>query len=194
LDGIYEVNVTATMLGQFEYELHREKKTEPFYVNEPALDFDLPEYEQTFATPLFILAFPVEVEVTVSPSIEVGYYAMLEESFLVGGLQSKLTVEASLEVFVDAFLAEAGVGGSAILVSASPDLGGSAYYGENDGKTTVSASVSGWIRFRLLDGRLYMFLDVGFCPLCLSFEYELWSYEGWGYAFPLFKQKYASER
>jgi hypothetical protein len=194
LDGTYEVDVTATMLGGFEYELYREKKTEPFFVDEPLLARDLPGYEQSFATPLFILGFPVEIEVTASPSIEVGYDVLLGEGYVVGGLQSKLTLEASLEVFVDAFLAEAGVGGSAVLVSASPDLRGAAYYGENNGKLTVTANVNGWMRFRLLDGRLYMFLDVGFCPLCLSFEYELWNYEGWGYAFPLFKQKYASER
>lgn len=179
----YEVDVTATLANAYEYPLfHRKQSNNPLAISETIELFD---YGQTYSTPLGIVGFPVLLEVTVSSALEVSYDAMLGDAYLIGGLEPQLRVEASAEVFIDMILASAGAGGKVLLVEAAPDLWGYAYFGEQAGKQTINTYVGGTFQVRFLEGRLYLFLELGFWPFELRFEHELWEYEGWEYKFPL---------
>lgn len=190
LDGTRTMDVTVTFPGGYEYPIY---EAGPDDSPEAGDKLNLFDYEQTFGTKLWIIGYPIDVELTVAPTVTLGYDASFGADYVVAGLQPEITVEATLEVFIDAFLASVGAGGSVVLVDAAPDLRGAAYFGDHDGHTTINAYAGGWMHVRFLDGRFYLFLELGLWPFEFRLEHELWEYEGWSYDFPLFRWNSASE-
>jgi hypothetical protein len=190
LDGSYDINVAATVVGGFEYHFGAAAKS--LSIDQSLALFDA---QKSYTTQLPLAGFQVELELTVSSSIDLRYDAELTDSYVFGGLHPQLRVDATAEVFVaDSFsLIEAGVSGSVVLLDAKPDLWGYAYHSSEDGKPTLDTYVGGNMSMRLLEGRCALFLEAGSWPLDVRIEQELWDFEGWSYDFPLGEWQHASE-
>jgi hypothetical protein len=191
LEGTYEAAVTATLAGGFAYPLYQDTGTHPIAVGDTLNVFD---YDQKYSWIVPVVGYPVTVELTVSPSITVGFDAELDEASLIGSVRPELRLEATLEAYVDAILARAGAGGTAVLISASPELWGAAYFGEEAGQTTVNSHLSGNVRLRCLEGRIYLFMELGIWPFEIDLEWELMDYPGWEWTYPIFEWSSSHDR
>lgn len=191
LDGRYEAAVTATLAGGFAYPLYQDTGTHPIDVGDTLNVFD---YDQKYFWIVPVVGYPVTVELTVSPSITVGFDAELDEASLVGSVRPELRLEATLEAYVDAILARAGAGGTAVLISASPELWGAAYFGEEAGQPTVTSYLSGHMKLRCLQGRIYLFVEFGIWPFEFEVEWELMDYPGWEWEYPIFEWSSSNDR
>ena len=191
LDGTYEAAVTATLAGGFEYPLYEDTGTHPIAVGDTLNVFD---YDQKYSWIVPVVGYPVTLELTVSPSITVGFDAEIDEASLLGSVRPELRLEATLEAYVDAILARAGAGGTAVLISASPELWGAAYFGEDAGQTTVNSYLGGNVRLRCLEGRIYLFVELGIWPFEIELEWELMDYPGWEWTYPIFEWASSKDR
>lgn len=182
LDGSYDIDVSATVVGGFEY--HFDAAAKSLSIDQTLA---LLNAEQTYATQLSVVGFRVGVDLTITSDIDLRYDVELADSYVVGGLHPHLRIDAAAEVFAeDSFgLVKAGASGSVIVIDVNPDLWGYAYYGSENGKLTLDTYVGGNMKARLLEGRLYLFLDVGAWPFDVRFEHDLWDFDGWSYDSPL---------
>jgi hypothetical protein len=182
LDGSYEADVTATLGGMWAYPIYNKKSAQPISDSKA---LDLFDNDQTFHTKLPIIGYPVDIDLTVHPTISLAFDVELSDGILVGSLRPEVQLEATLEVYYSALVAKAGAGGRVVLLAASPELTGTAYLAEDDGQTSVHASIEGWVRCHFLEGRLYAFLDFGWGWYSKRFEHELMNYAGWAVEYPV---------
>ncbi|KIG13485.1 hypothetical protein DB30_07997 [Enhygromyxa salina] len=181
LDGAYEADVTAMLGGVWEVPLYNKKSTKSIDDTDSR---DLFDFDRTFHTQLYIVGYPVDLDLTVHPTLSVAFDLALSDGILIGSLRPEVRVEATLEAYFNALVAKAGAGGSVVLLAANPELTGTAYLVNEDGQTAVHASVEGWIRCRFLEGRLYAVLDLGVGWFSKRFEHELIDYAGWAVEYP----------
>ncbi|WP_106088880.1 hypothetical protein [Enhygromyxa salina] len=183
-DGTYAATLTATLVDGFQYDIYQKNGKQPISVAKAMHLFDV---EPKFHTKLFIIGYPVDIDVIITPTINVDFDVQLGEGYLVGSLAPEIRVDAKLEAYFDAMLIQAGAGGSALLLQAAPDFHGAAFFGDNKGQATAQAYLSGQLSVQFLQGRLYAFIDTGWGRWTKRFETELWNYAGWAYNYPLFE-------
>lgn len=185
LDGALDAELNVTLMGGYQQPLVDED-------DEYTLSFErshtLYDGGLIVGTTLFIAGFPVSIDVIVTPSLSVAYGAELRPGVLVATVAPKVQLEARLEAYLDLWLVEAGGGGSVMLIDTTPGLTGAAYLDEIAGQPSVTAELHGWIHTRLLDGRVYAFIDIFFGP---RFEWELAHYKGWEWLVPVFRHETA---
>ncbi|NJK31377.1 MAG: hypothetical protein HC927_02575 [Deltaproteobacteria bacterium] len=185
-NGAYRTDVELRMLG-YDYPLidvDQSKTISVYDVYEPPLSGQ--DY-RAYATKVPIAGYPVDVVLTVTPTVSVGYGAEITGEYLFGYITPNARLDLTLEAYADFSLASVGAGGSVALLEVTPNLMGIAYFPEVGGTSKPTAEIHGAVWAKWLTGRIYLFLTLGWGPLSKRFEYEMLGYEGWSHDFYVFR-------
>jgi hypothetical protein len=184
LKGSHDAEIKVSVLGGYEYPILREHSDQPIELSKRVPLF-ADEYE--YWAMVYVVGYPVEVTLTVSPEMDVRYNVELEGGRVFAHVTPHFRLDATLEAYVSAIIASAGAGGRATLLDVKPVVYGSAYLTERDGIPELRTWLFANIRARFLEGSLYAFVRVGIWPFRADFEWELLDYEGWSYTLPVYE-------
>ncbi len=189
LDGGPKGKVVAVFADGYEQTLFEPSGSSPIEFSENIVlyspDLDL-------HTGLSVWGFPVDVTLTLSPSLSVEYGAGIRDGELVTWVAPRVRLDVTLVASVDLWLVEGGGGGHVTLIDARPSLMGAAYMVEENGQVEVRALVNGRVQVEFLTGRLFAFIEVGLRPFFSTrIEHEIANFDGWDYDYPVFQQQIA---
>lgn len=180
LDGTNHAKLVATLLYGEEMVLVDETSQSRLSATK---EFELPSWGAWMEVPLGMVGFPIMLEISVEPELSVHTELYIESGTLFGVVAPDVEVGVTATAYVDAFLAEAGVGGELMLIEAQPTLMG---FTALDFDNRPIAEIHGWIDAKFLFGRIFAFLELGFWPFSITFETDLANYSGTSRRFPIF--------
>jgi len=149
-------------------------------------NLELASFPLETSTLIPVLGLPVQITVALVPEVGLYYSASVENASVVAKVEPYVRAKGKARAGLELGVAELGIGGTMTLVEYSPSLLGRVELEPTADKVDFAMNGYAWSRVKLLEGRIYGYIDFPWWVPFADIEIDIIEEDGITFDSPIF--------